>query len=206
MATLPEFSENELIDGLLRRDANAFRVAVAQFGGPMLAAARAVGRPEYAEDIVQDAWLAALEALPSFERRSSLKTWLLRITANKAISRGRQQREFAAGAMAMENEDGVQGWFNTRGHWHASLPPHWHDNTPEALLNTLALQKCLDTHLAGMPEQQRCALALRDMQGMTMEEVCQVLEVSAANVRVLLHRARLKLVQMVNRFEETGEC
>lgn len=198
--------DDALIELLLRRDAAAYRLAVSRYTGPMLAAARAMGAGEYAEDVVQDAWLAALNALPGFERRASLKTWLLRIVANKSVSRLRANREITAGAMTLDTGDDTTGWFDTRGHWQKNLPPHWHDNSPEALLATHALQECLDTHLARMPEQQRSVVALREQQGMALEDICDVLGVSAANVRVLLHRARLKLVTMVNRYEETGEC
>lgn len=203
----PHSPEHALIDRLVARDPRAFRVAVETYGGAMLATARAMGAAANAEDVVQDAWLAALEALPTFERRSSLKTWLLRIVANKAISRLRATREFAAGTLTQETEDDTTtGWFDARGHWVKGAPAQWHDDTPEALLASHALQECLDTHLARMPEAQRSAVALRDMEGLAMDAVCEVLGVSEANARVLLHRGRLRLVKMVSHFEETGEC
>lgn len=205
-APADDITDDALIALLLARDAAAYRFAVARYTGPMLAAARALGGGELAEDIVQDAWLAALTALPGFERRASLKTWLLRIVANKTVSRLRARREISAGALTLGNDDDTAGWFDTRGHWLKDLPPHWHDQSPEALLGTHALQECLDKHLGRMPEQQRNVLTLREQQGMALDDICVVLGVSAANVRVLLHRARLRLVAMVNRYEETGEC
>lgn len=204
----PDIPDSELVDRLIARDNAAFRIAVARYSGPMLATARAVDAGPLAEDVVQDAWLAALQALPSFEHRASLKTWLQRIVANKAISRLRSQREFAAGAMTLElSEDGTtQGWFDARGHWVKAMPPAWHNDSPDALLQSHVLQECLDKHLGLLPAQQRDVVALRDLQGMELDDICQVVNVSAANVRVLLHRARLKLVSMVNHYEATGEC
>lgn len=203
---IPDPSEAELIDRMQARDPHAYRVAVERHGSAMLAAARAIAGPANAEDIVQDAWLAALEALPAFERRASLKTWLLRIVANKALSRLRATREITAGALGGDAEELTAGWFDGREHWVKGAPPHWHDDSPEALLASHALQHCLDTHLARMPAAQRSAVALHDMQGLTMDAVCEMLGVSEANARVLLHRGRLRLVKMVNHFEATGEC
>jgi RNA polymerase sigma-70 factor (ECF subfamily) len=74
------------------------------------------------------------------------------------------------------------------------------------LLTADELEDCFDKHLQLLPDKQRSALVMRDMQDMAFEEICETLEVSAPNVRVLLHRARLRLVAMVNRFQETGRC
>ena len=64
----------------------------------------------------------------------------------------------------------------------------------------------MEKHLHFMPDSQRLVLELRDMQGLPAEDVCNMLEISASNVRVLLHRARARLFEMVDHFQETGEC
>jgi RNA polymerase sigma-70 factor (ECF subfamily) len=199
-----ESTEAALIKGLQAGSADAFRAAVNRYAGPMLATARAIAGPAHAEDIVQDAWIKVFQQIGKFEVRSSLSTWLQRIVANGAISMLRKsQREvtaadFPEGSAYAEN-------FDATGHW-SSPPPDWHTNSPDGLLTAEELQDCLETHLERMPENQRAVLAMRDMQGLSFEDVCGMLELTPANARVLLHRARLKLMTMVDHFERTGTC
>lgn len=204
MEPLSHATEQVLIDRITHHDAHAVEELVRRYSAVMLAAARnIIGRAE-AEDVVQDAWISALESLKKFEGRASLKTWLLRIVTNKSISRLRGMREITMGKLADEPEDDMD-WFTPAGQW-KTAPLLWQHDSPEALLTTMALQKCVDAHLARMAENQRTAVVLRDMHGMELQEVADVLGVSAINLRVLIHRGRLKLMSMVNHFEETGEC
>jgi RNA polymerase sigma-70 factor (ECF subfamily) len=208
-APSPDDAEQSLLRGLRAREARACNEAVRRYTPVMLAVARPIVGSAHAEDVVQDAWISALDALDRFEGRSSLKSWLLRIVTNKAISRLRGKREVAMSELMADDADDdghMADWFDARGHWNRGQSPRWHDDTPEALLATQVLQRCLDSHLQKLPEAQRTALVLRDMQGMEMNEVCTTLGTTEGNVRVMLHRARLKLVAMVNHFEETGEC
>jgi RNA polymerase sigma-70 factor (ECF subfamily) len=91
------------------------------------------------------------------------------------------------------------------GHW-AEAPSGWDDNSPEALLSHEDFRKCLDKTLAKLPDDQKAVLTLREYQGLELEEICNILDVSASNVRVLIHRARTKVYAMVDHFEETGQC
>ncbi len=106
----------------------------------------------------------------------------------------------------MANDDALAAdWFDPAGSW--SEPPlAWDAASPEALLAAEALQECIDKHLLEMPDNQRSVLVLRDMQAMPFTEICNELNLTASNVRVLLHRARMRLMEMVNQFEETGTC
>lgn len=196
--------ESILVDGLRAKSSEAFRAAVAQFSGPMLATARAIAGAADAEDIVQEAWLTVYEKIDGFERRSSLATWLHRIVTNRSLSRLRKGRREISQADLPVQESGPD-WFDAQGHW-ATAPPAWSASSPEALLTADELQDCLNKHLLLMPENQRAVLVMRDMQLLSFEEICTTLELSTANVRVLLHRARSRLMDVVNRFHESGTC
>jgi len=197
--------EAALIAGLQAGSREAYREAVARYSGAMLAVARAIVGPAHADDIVQDAWVTVFRRIQGFEQRASLATWLHRIVSNAAISHLRKSRREVLEADLPRDEDASSDWFDERGRWH-SAPPDWGASSPEALLTASELEDCFDKHLQLVPDKQRSALVMRDMQDMAFEDICETLEVSAPNVRVLLHRARLRLVAMVNVFQETGRC
>jgi RNA polymerase sigma-70 factor (ECF subfamily) len=182
----------------------AFRCAVARYSGAMLATARAIAGSAHAEDIVQEAWLTVFRQIDSFEGRASFSTWLQRIVMNRAITVLRKSRREASVDLP-HNADIPADWYTADGHW-AKPPPAWHTSSPDELLTADELQACLDKHLASMPEAQRAVLVMRDMQGLSFDDICELLQLSAANARVLVHRGRLRLMAMVNHFEETGTC
>lgn len=199
-------TEAELLDALKSGEPDAFGRMVEAYTGPMLATARAIAGAAHAEDIVQDAWINIFQRIEGFEGRARLSTWVQRIVANRAISVLRKSgRELTNSDMCGDGEADDPDWFDHKGHW-AAAPPEWHTSSPDALLTADELQACLDAHLARMPDNQRAVLVMRDMQGLAFEELSSILEISPGNARILLHRARLRLVDMVNRFEETGEC
>lgn len=201
-------SEAELLKGLRNSDREAYREAMRRFGGAMLASARAIS-PQHAEDAVQDAWISAYGAIDKFEGRSGLKTWLVRITINKVYSTLRsQQREVSLEGLESEH-DPLANAFVPGGkfgfHWAVQFQ-RWSDDTPEALLSAHVLQECLDQHMADLPEGQRLALTLKDIEGLSPQEICNTLSITPSNFRVLLHRARMRVFTMVSHYEETGEC
>jgi len=194
-----------LLAALRKGEAPAFDELVRTHHGSMLRAARAIIGEGQAEEVVQDAWLAAVRHIASFEGRSSLRTWLIAIVRNEARSRLRKsKREVSidddhSGALFPADS------FDATGHW--SQPPGmWHDDSPEALLTSEILRDCLEKTLAAMPEQQRAVLLLRDQEEISLEEICNILSVTTSNVRVLIHRARVRLYRMIEHFEETGTC
>ncbi len=196
--------ETLLIEGLRAGRGESFQLAVTHYSGAMLATARAIAGPGNAEDVVQDAWLTVFERIDSFEGRSSFKTWLQRIVTNRAISYLRS-RSREVSQTGNEEDVSVSDWFDVTGSW-ASPPTGWHGDSPDALLAAEDLQDCIDKHLQEMPDNQRSVLVLRDVQQMEFEEICNELSLSASNARVLLHRGRMRLMKMVNHFEETGSC
>lgn len=200
----PPADEGALIDGLKAGDPDAFRAAIARHSPQMLATARAIAGGANAEDIVQDAWLAVLTRIEGFEGRSSLATWLNRIVTNRAISHLRASKREVENP-AYDGGEPDADWFDTKGRW-ALTPARWDVDTPDALLSAHALQECIDKHLELMPENQRLVVTLRDMLQQDFDTICNALELSASNARVLLHRGRLRLTRMVDGFQETGTC
>ncbi|WP_448682490.1 RNA polymerase sigma factor [Pseudomonas nicosulfuronedens] len=198
--------DSELLSRLLAGDQQAFRTLVATYQGAMRAVAIAIVGATHADEVVQDAWLAAVRNLDGFQGRSSLKTWLLTITANTAKSRLRKvRRDVSLDDLPAPHGSLDESRFAADGHW-SPAPLAWHEDSPEALLAEDELRQCLEKTLLSLSELQRSVLLLRERQGLELEEICNLLEVSLSNVRVLLHRARLKVFATVEHFEETGEC
>lgn len=202
MATTPLPSDDELIPKLLAYDAAAYNQVVTAHHGLMIHLARAIVGESIADEVVQEAWLAVLKALPRFERRSSLKTWILRIVSNTAKSRLRHESRSVSLDDTQSDQPIVDpARFKPPGHW-TSPPVMWHADTPDALLASSELRQCINLALKSLPPMQRAALTLRDMQGLDMEVICKILDVSESNSRVLLHRARNHIQQAIEEHEK----
>nr|WP_283939589.1 RNA polymerase sigma factor [Pseudomonas sp. R3.Fl] len=184
----------------------AFREMVAAYQGAMRAVALAIVGSPHADEVVQDAWLAVVRHLDGFQGRSSLKTWLLTVTANTAKSKLRQvRREVSLDDMPAPHGSIDDSRFAADGHWSAA-PLAWHSDSPEALLAEDELRECLEKTLLSLSDMQRSVVLLRERQGLELQEICNLLSLSLSNVRVLLHRGRLKLFATLEHFEETGQC
>ena len=198
--------DTELLKRLLAGEQQAFLELVSTYQGAMRAVAYAIVGNRHADEAVQDAWLAVVRNLVSFESRSSLKTWLLTITANAAKNRYKQnRREVLLDDLPSPHGTIDDDRFSSDGHW-LLAPLAWHQDTPEALLTEHELRECLEQTLLSLPQLQSSVLVLRDRQGLELEEICNLLQISLSNARVLVHRARLKVFATVEHFEETGEC
>jgi len=191
---------------LLAGEQKAYKELVSTYQSAMRAVAYAIVGSRQADEAVQDAWLAVVRNLAGFQGRSSLKTWLLTITANAAKNRYKQnRREVLLDDLPSPHGTIGDERFAADGHW--ALAPHaWHEDTPEALLSEDELRQCLEHTLLSLSELQSSVLLLRERQGLELEDICNLLGISLSNVRVLLHRARLKVFATVEHFEETGEC
>ncbi|GGU80417.1 DNA-directed RNA polymerase sigma-70 factor [Pseudomonas laurentiana] len=198
--------ETEFLERLLAGEQQAFKELVDTYQSAMRAVAYAIVGSRQADEAVQDAWLAVVRSLPGFQRRSSLKTWLLTITANAAKNRYKQnRREVLLDDLPSPHGSIGDDRFAADGHWRVA-PFAWHEDTPEALLSEDELRQCLEHTLLSLPQFQSSVLILRERQGLELEEICNLLEISLSNVRVLLHRARLKVFATLEHFEETGQC
>lgn len=196
-----------LIAALIARDQQAFRYAIEKYQSSMLSMARNIAGDKIADEVVQEAWMSVLKSLPTFERRSTLKTWLLRIVANEAKSRRRKEgRSISLEATFGDNAD-MASRFNDRGQWIAGREPaEWGESSPEALMSRDELRDCIELVLTRLPEAQAATLRLREQAGYSFDEICNMLDVTESNVRVLLHRARSRLFSTIDHFQSTGEC
>jgi RNA polymerase sigma-70 factor, ECF subfamily len=163
-----------------------------------------------AEEVVQETWLAVFTGLERFEGRSSFKTWLFRILTNKAKTRGqREGRTLPFSAFAADGDEGEGAVDADRfvgpdgrhgGHWAA--PPR---GVPEERLLAAEARARIESAIDALPPNQRAVITLRDVEGLSAEEACNVLGVSETNQRVLLHRARAKVRAAFERYlEETS--
>jgi RNA polymerase sigma-70 factor (ECF subfamily) len=163
-----------------------------------------------AEEVVQETWLAVLTGLERFEGRSSLKTWLFRILTNKAKTRGqREARTVPFSALAADGDEGDTAVeverFLGPGNPHAggwAAPPR---GVPEERLLAAEARERVEAAIGGLPPNQRAVITLRDVEGLSAEEACNVLGLSETNQRVLLHRARAKVRAAFEQYlEETS--
>jgi RNA polymerase sigma-70 factor (ECF subfamily) len=142
-----------------------------------------------AEEVVQDTWLGVLRGIDRFEGRSSLRTWLLAILVNRARTSGvREARSIAVGDAGPAVE---RARFDAAGAW-ATPPEQWVEEAEERM-GAAALGGHIHAALEQMPPRQRAVVTLRDVDGLDSDEVCEVLALSQANQRVLLHRGRSQL-------------
>lgn len=200
-----ELESPEFLDRLRAGDRAAFARLVQAHHNRLLATARTLVSPADAEEAVQESWIAAHRALPKFEGRSALLTWLTRIVINQARMQLRRSGREILFDPQETGGDALDHRFGKNGHW-KQPPLKWELNGPDALLTRDELQDCLEKNLNAMPENQRLVLQLRDIQGLDFDGICNILDVSTSNVRVLLHRARARIFQLVDHFQETGEC
>jgi RNA polymerase sigma-70 factor, ECF subfamily len=188
----------ELVDGLRARDEAAFAALMRLHGPGMLRVARMyVSNRAVAEEVVQDAWLAVLKGIDRFEGRSSLKTWLFRIVANTAKTRGVREARSAPFSSLADDEATVSpdrflgADERFPGHW--AVPPASWAGIPEDRLLVAETMDVIRREIERLPPSQRAVLELRDIEGLSADEVCNALDLTETNGRVLLHRARAKV-------------
>lgn len=200
-------SETELIARLLQREPAACTAWVREHHGRLVIVARGIVGDGQAEEVVQEAWIAAFRALPAFEGRAALKTWLTTIVINAARGRLRVQKRLPTVSLDDDRDEGLplSERFDASGHWAPALAS-WVADSPEDMLAREQLADCLKHYLGELPAAQQSALLLRDQSGLEFADIAEALATTEANVRVLLHRARLKLLAVINRYEEEGEC
>jgi RNA polymerase sigma-70 factor (ECF subfamily) len=191
-------NDDELLRRLRRHDAEAFATLIERHHGGLLRLAQAfVPSRAIAEEVVQETWLAVLQGLDRFEGRASLQSWIFRILANRAKTRGvREHRTIPFSSLAQETESDEHAVdperFRSDGMW-GTPPRRWEDGAADDVLMT---RQGLDRLLAAieeLPPGQRAVVTLRDIDGLNAEDACNILEITETNQRVLLHRARSKL-------------
>ncbi|PCJ49725.1 MAG: RNA polymerase subunit sigma [Gammaproteobacteria bacterium] len=197
--------EKVLITALLKNDELAFRYLVKTMYSSLLIVARAIAGSSIADEVVQESWISVLGALPKFEGRSTLKTWITRIVANEAKRRKKKESRLVSLDTLTSEEDSFLERFDSKGHWGAP-PVSWDIASPDEILEEKQLKRCIDATVKVLPEKQKAVFLLRDIENYSLQQICNILEVSDSNVRVLLFRARNRLYQTIEHFQETGEC
>jgi len=201
-----DFDTPQTLKKLKTGDDDAFSALVSHYHHPLLTVARAIIGEALADEVVQESWLLAYKALPNFEGRSKVKTWLITIVSNHAKTRLRKENRTVS-LDTQEGDDALfgEGRFKSDGHWMNPVSD-WHCDSPDGLLEGSQLKHCIEYTLSILPALQKSVFTLRDLEQLTLQEICNALAVSESNVRVLLHRARAKLYQVIERYQETGEC
>lgn len=189
--------ESALVAALRSGDEAVFATLVDQYTPSMLRVARGyVPSHEIAEEVVQETWIALVKGIVKFEGRSSLRTWLFAVMINIAKARGIRERRDADAAIAAFTGGTVDparfraGDDPWPGHWKDNDEPSPFPDTPEGSVLGDELVAVARRALDQLPERQKMVVTLRDMLGFDSDEVCELLDISVANQRVLLHRGR----------------
>ena len=198
--SLATASDEQIVAALRAGDERTFRELFERTYPMLKRVARGyVSSEAVAEEIVQDTWLAIVTGIERFEGRSALSTWIFSILTNQAKNhRARERRALPLSCVApADAEEPVvdpdrfqkddEAW---PGHW-ATPPRPW--QKPERRLLSLEAREQLKEALAQLPERQRLIVVLRDVEGLSAEEVCDLVGLSQENQRVLLHRGRSRV-------------
>ncbi|MDP9343251.1 MAG: sigma-70 family RNA polymerase sigma factor [Actinomycetota bacterium] len=207
--------EQRLLAALRGGDEAAFAALVDRHGGSMLRVAMTwVSTRAVAEEVVQETWLGVLNGLDRFEGRSSLKTWIFRILSNTAKKRAvREGRSIPVSSFLEPGDERDEPTVDPRrfagpearypGGW--TLPPRSWDRVPEDQLLSAETLARVRVAIDSLPPVQRQVIAMRDVEGLSSAEVCNVLELSETNQRVILHRARGRVRRALERYLGRGE-
>jgi RNA polymerase sigma-70 factor, ECF subfamily len=204
MPTTRDAADQELVERAREGDEAAFTELVHRYAPALLRLARMYTPSQaVAEEVVQETWLAVLRGLERFEGRSSFRTWLFRILVNRAKTRGvREHRSVPFASLSTGgdgDDDGDDGptvdptRFVESGAW--ATPPRRWETEPEAALESAEARRIAEEAIAELPERQRIVITMRDLEGLSSEEVRNALDLTETNQRVLLHRARAKVRQ-----------
>jgi RNA polymerase sigma-70 factor (ECF subfamily) len=191
-------------------DESAFVSLIERYNNTMLRLAM-IYIPEraVAEEIVQEAWVGVLQGIKRFEGRSSLKTWIFRILTNCARTRAQREGrsipfsslpdpEVGGDEPAVDPDRFLPANADKPGNW-ASLPSNWSE-IPENRLLSQETYACIEMAIVKLPPNQRTVITLHDIEGWSAEEIRNVLSVSEANLRVLLHRARSRVRRALEQY------
>jgi RNA polymerase sigma-70 factor, ECF subfamily len=202
--------EKRLIESLKAGDEQAFARLAEDYNPSLLRVAMTyVSTRAVAEEVVQDTWLGVLAGLDRFEGRSSLKTWIFKILTNTASTRGqREWRSLPFSSLAGEEGDEQGPSVHPDRFFppdHDRYPNHWALGPtpwlgPEDGLISGETREVILRAIEELPSSQRTVITLRDVQGWPAEEVCDALDLSEGNQRVLLHRGRSRVRSALERY------
>lgn len=185
-----------LVAALRAGDELAFARLVDEYAASMHRVARGyVPSREIAEDVVQETWIALFKGIATFEGRSSVRTWLFAVLINIAKNRGLRERRLSDGPHGSAHTVDSRRFRSANdpewpGHWKEAAEPSPFPDTPEGSVLGSEMVAVAQREIDRLPERQRIVVTMRDVLGLDSDEVCELLNVSAGNQRVLLHRGR----------------
>jgi RNA polymerase sigma-70 factor (ECF subfamily) len=198
--------EDALLPRLRSGDGAAFAALVDTLHGRLLAFARTfTPSPALAEDIVQETWLAVIRGLRGFEGRSSLRTWIFNILVRRArtiAAREARRSKVELTAARIEDDSARVEWEPGAGRlglWEET-PVSWGLADPAAAFQSREIFELVRSALGHLPERQRQVVLLRDVEDLGAVDVCNILDISETNQRVLLHRGRARVRRVLDRF------
>lgn len=166
-----------------------------------------VASTSVAEEVAQETWIAFVQSLDRFEGRSSLKTWLFRTLLNCARNRKRKEVRSVPFSAAFDPDEPAapsvdSARFRTQGPWvgHWAIAPRAFEIDGEHALLRRELTEHMRRAIDALPPPQREVISLRDIEGVNADDTCEILGISEANQRVLLHRARSKVRAEIERY------
>lgn len=199
---MPFDDDHHILDALRGGDERAFELLIDRYQTAMTRVAMLyVPTRALAEEAVQETWIGVLKGLHRFEGRSSLKTWIFTILMNRAKTIGQREGRYVQVEWETERDyepavppDRFQSQSDSfPGHWNEMEYPQSWDALPEAILLSRETRQYIQEAIDMLPETQRIVITLRDVEMLSADEVCNVLQISETNQRVLLHRARSKV-------------
>lgn len=209
MSAHPWETEEGLLARLRSGDESAFAALVDALHPRLEGLARTfTSSPALAEDVVQETWLAVIRGLHGFEARSSLRTWIFSILVRRARTLAAREARRADNGLMPGGGEGSSAveWEPGRGRvglWEKTPVP-WGLADPAAIYQSREVLEVVRAALSGLPEAQQRVVMLCDVEGLTAKEVCNILELSETNRRVLLHRGRSRVRRAIDRYVEDG--
>ncbi len=206
--TIMALPDHELIARLRAGDETTFAQLVEHYNASMVRiAAIYVNEFAVAEEVVQDTWIAVLKGLDRFEGRSSFKTWIFTILSNRAKTRATRESRYVPLELSDEPDDSDSGMPHFHppntpyaGSWADGSIPHIWESVPETQLLGQETRSIIFRTIEALSPNQQQVIRLRDVDGFSAEEVCNMLQLSESNQRVLLHRARERVRQALDSY------
>ena len=210
MAQPPNRAEESLIARLRSGDEQAFATLVDSLHSGLLALAKTfTSSPSLAQDIVQETWLAVIRGLRGFEYRSTLRTWIFSILVRRAKTLAVREARWVKGSIPQENperDNPLFEWEPGRGRlglWD-ERPVPWGLEDPASVFQMRETLEVVENAVARLPEMQRQVVFLRDVEDVSSADVCNILNISETNQRVLLHRGRARVRRALDRYLRDG--
>ena len=188
------YSDETLVQKVIKGDTGLFETLIRKYNGVLYKIARSFGfNHQDAEDLMQDTHLAAYTALGKFEGRSSYKTWICRIMANKCIYKtkyGYSKNEIASDQVYQSYDQPMQ---------------MKNANQTEQVFLNRELANVLEASLQNIPSIYRSVFVLREVEGLSVAETADILSITGINVKVRLNRAKLLLQKQIEQFYSGNE-